>query len=83
MLAILERGSYKSEIVISQRIETLSKQIDVLAKSKDPTLIARKEEFITAIENYQHTFNAFLGGLPETGVTTESLNKTLGILRNL
>lgn len=89
LLDALDRGVFKEESLISYNAERVSNEIEALVRSQDPRLLESndgfttiKDDIATAIENFKGNFKNSLGGLPETGTTTESLDKTLRILNN-
>lgn len=68
----------KNEIAASGIAEGISKDIEILTKNSSLTK-TDKEELKNLIANYKDVFieNLNLNGLPETGLTTASLNKAL------
>lgn len=80
----LNRGlTTSNEIGISRKAGEISNTIESLARSKDPTLAARSNEFIATLEIYKENFNKSLDGLPETGNTTQSIDRALAALRSV
>lgn len=68
----------KSERANSQKCESVSKDIEILIKKASITQ-TEKEDLQHQLSNYRDNFinNLNLSGLPETGLTTASLNKAL------